>query len=96
MISIVVPIYNMADSLEKCINSILSQSIKDFELILVDDGSKDDSFAISKKYAEKYSNVIAIHQDNQGSGPARNAALNWLRENTCCLLTLMICYILKH
>ena len=75
MISIIIPIYNMADSLEKCINSILNQRFTDYELILIDDGSKDESYDICKKYAINYSNITAIHQDNQGSGPARNAGI---------------------
>lgn len=78
-ISIVVPIYNMEESLENCIVSILKQSFKDFELILVDDGSSDNSFEICKKYAAKYTNIIAYHQDNAGSGPARNAGIRIAR-----------------
>lgn len=75
-ISIVIPIYNMAKSLDACIQSILNQKNENFELVLVDDGSVDNSYDICCDYANRYSNIIAIHQENQGSGPARNAGIN--------------------
>lgn len=75
-ISIVIPIYNMESSLETCIESILKQAYRNYEIILVDDGSKDNSLGICKKYAEEYDNIISFHQDNSGSGPARNSGIN--------------------
>lgn len=74
-ISVIIPIYNMADSLEECIESIMQQTYEDYEVILVDDGSTDNSYEICKRYAEKQSNIVALHQENQGSGPARNAGI---------------------
>lgn len=71
-ISIIVPIYNAEDHLEKCIKSILTQTAKDLELILVDDGSKDNSLSICKAYANKDSRIKVIHQKNTGVSVARN------------------------
>ncbi|MFH1662065.1 MAG: glycosyltransferase family A protein, partial [Candidatus Falkowbacteria bacterium] len=65
MISIIIPIYNQADKLPKCLDSILAQTYKDFEIIVVDDGSTDNLEPIIKKY--KY-----IFQENQGASSARN------------------------
>lgn len=71
-ISIIVPIYNAENHLEKCIKSILTQTVEDLELILVDDGSKDNSLSICKAYANKDSRIKVIHQKNAGVSAARN------------------------
>lgn len=75
-LSIIVPIYNVEEYLSKCIESILNQSYKDFELILVDDGSPDNSAAICDEYAKKDDRIIVIHKPNGGVSSARNAGLN--------------------
>ena len=72
MISIIVPAYNTGKYLPKCIESILAQSYSDLELILVDDGSKDDSGKICDDYAAKDSRVRVFHKENGGSSTARN------------------------
>ena len=64
-ISIIVPIYNAKEHLDKCVESILEQTEKNFEIILVDDGSKDNSFEICKKYEKIDQRVKVIHQKNQ-------------------------------
>lgn len=74
-ISIIVPIYNREDRLKKCIDSILNQTFRDFELILVDDGSRDSSGKICDDYAEKDTRVRVIHQENKGVSNARNAGI---------------------
>lgn len=73
--SIIVPVYNVEDYLEKCLDSIINQAFHDYELILVDDGSEDRSGAICDIYAPKYDRVTVIHQENLGPGGARNSAL---------------------
>lgn len=75
-ISIIVPVYNVEQYLEKCVDSILNQTFKDFELILVDDGSPDNSGAICDQYAEKDSRVRVIHKENGGLSDARNAGID--------------------
>lgn len=73
-ISIVVPVYNAERYLPQTIESLLSQTYKDIELILVDDGSTDDSLAVCKRY-ESDPRVVVSHQDNGGVSCARNAGL---------------------
>ena len=82
VISIIVPVYKVEKYLSRCIDSILSQTFKDFELILVNDGSPDNSGDICNKYAEKDKRVIVLNQANGGLSSARNAGLNWLYDNS--------------
>ena len=70
--SIVVPVYNVENYLPACVESILSQSFRDFELILIDDGSKDGSSELCDEYHEKDNRVIVIHRQNGGAAAARN------------------------
>lgn len=74
-ISIIVPVYNVEKFLHRCVDSILSQSFTDFELILVDDESPDNCPAICDDYSKKDSRVIVIHQKNTGVSGARNAGI---------------------
>ncbi len=74
-ISVIVPVYNRAQVLERCIQSILQQTYKKIELILVDDGSTDDSAAICDKYRTQDDRIVVIHQENQGVSAARNAGI---------------------
>ena len=75
MISVIVPIYNVDSYLPCCLDSIVSQSFKDLEIILVDDGSTDGSGSICDDYACRDSRVRVIHQDNKGVVNARNVGL---------------------
>lgn len=79
ILSIIVPVYNVEKYLEECINSILNQSFKDFELILVNDGSKDSSGFICDSYAEKDSRIIVLHRSNQGTSAAKNTGIDIAR-----------------
>lgn len=72
MISIIIPIYNQAEKLEKCLNSLSTQTFQDFEIIIVNDGSTDHFLSLENKIKQKFSNCIIINQVNQGSNPARN------------------------
>lgn len=74
-LSIIIPVYNVEKYLHECIDSILSQTIKDFEIILVDDGSTDSSGKICDEYFVKYSNIKVIHKNNGGLSEARNIGL---------------------
>ena len=73
--SIIIPIYNVSTFLPECLESVIRQSFTDYEVICVDDGSSDDSFAIAKRYADGNDCWHLIHQDNQGLGGARNTGL---------------------
>lgn len=76
MISVIVPIYNVEKYLSRCIDSLVRQTHKNMEIILVDDGSLDSCGEICDKYAEKYKQIIVVHQKNSGVSAARNAGLN--------------------
>lgn len=78
-LSIIVPVYKVEPYLRRCIDSILAQTFRDFELILIDDGSPDHCGAICDEYAAKDSRIIVIHQKNQGVSAARNAGLDIAR-----------------
>ena len=73
--SIIVPVYNNEKYIERCIKSITSQTFTDFELILVDDGSKDNSLVLCKRYEETDRRIKTIHQENKGVSSARNTGL---------------------
>jgi glycosyltransferase involved in cell wall biosynthesis len=75
-ISIIMPIYNAQDTLPQALDAICNQDFEDMEIILIDDGSTDQSFAICQKYQEKDSRIQLVHQQNQGSGSARNYGLS--------------------
>ena len=95
MVSIIVPIYKVEEYLSQCIDSILCQTYSDLEIILVDDGSPDNSGSICEEYAKKDKRIKVIHKENQGLGMARNSGLelatgefvcfvdsdDWLAEN---------------
>ena len=72
LISIIIPVYNAEKYLAEAIESILSQKYKNFEIILIDDGSKDKSFDIIIKYVQNHKNIISVSQDNSGPSAARN------------------------
>lgn len=78
-ISIIVPVYNVEAYLPKCIDSILAQTFRDFELILVDDGSPDNCPALCDAAAERDERIRVIHQKNGGLSAARNAGLDIAR-----------------
>jgi glycosyltransferase involved in cell wall biosynthesis len=76
LISIIVPVYNVEKYLPRCVDSILAQTLQDFECILVDDGSSDASPAICDAYATKDARMVVIHQENAGPAAARNTGLD--------------------
>lgn len=71
MVSIIVPVYNASRYLRKCVQSVIAQDFAYWELILVDDGSQDDSYAICQELAAQDSRIIALHQENGGANSAR-------------------------
>lgn len=86
LISIIVPVYNVAEYLQKCIESILDQEYKNFELILVNDGSTDSSFTICEKFASKEARIIIHNQENKGVSAARNVGLTLAKGKYICFV----------
>ena len=74
-VSIIVPVYNAEKSLARCVDSILNQEFRDFELILMDDGSKDRSGEICDGYARADARVVVVHKENTGVSDTRNQAI---------------------
>ena len=75
-VSVIVPVYNTEKYLEECIQSVLNQSFTDFELLLIDDGSTDQSGLICDKYAKKDNRIRVFHKINGGVSSARNLGLD--------------------
>lgn len=79
LVSIIVPVYNAEKTIERCINSILNQSYKDFELLLLDDGSTDASGQICDAFAEKDQRIRVLHKENSGVSDTRNQGIAMAR-----------------
>ena len=78
-LSIVIPVYNTEKLLPECIDSVLRQTFRDYEIILIDDGSSDNSLALCNEYADKHDNIRVIHQENAGASAARNTGIEAAR-----------------
>ena len=103
-VSVIIPVYRVEDYINQCVDSVLSQTFKDFEIILVDDGSTDNCGAICDEYIKYDERIKVIHKSNGGLSDARNAGLelaagkyiyfldsdDWINEN---LLEIVIAYI---
>ena len=74
-LSVIIPVYNTDKYLEKSLDSLTSQTLKDIEIICVNDGSTDNSLAVLQKYADKDSRIIVINQEHKMQGAARNAGI---------------------
>lgn len=81
-VSVILPIYNVGKYLRQSLDSLINQTLKEIEIICVDDGSTDDSYDILEEYKEKDSRIIVIHKENKGTGAARNDGLR-LAKGEC-------------
>ncbi len=86
LISVIVPVYNVVNVLNYCIDSILSQTFRDFELILIDDGSQDNSGKICDEYALIDNRVSVVHKINEGVSIARNTGINLAKGKYICFV----------
>ena len=75
-VSVIIPAYNAEKVLARCIDSVLAQTFTDFELLVMDDGSKDGTAALCDAYAAKDARVRVVHKQNSGVSDTRNQALN--------------------
>ncbi|HFI0632442.1 TPA: glycosyltransferase family 2 protein [Streptococcus suis] len=78
-VSIIVPVYNASTTIEKCLLSIVNQSLDNLEVILVNDGSKDNSLEILERFEEKYQTIRMISKENEGAAIARNIGIKMAR-----------------
>lgn len=78
-VSVVVPVYNVEKYLKRCLDSIINQTYKNIEIILVNDGSKDNSRDICEEYEKNFDNIILINQENGGLSAARNTGLKYVK-----------------
>lgn len=75
LVSVIIPVYNVGRYLPQCFDSVTSQTYRNLEIIVIDDGSTDDSGSICDQYAEKDDRIRVIHTDNRGLASARNLGL---------------------
>ncbi|HEW8463551.1 TPA: glycosyltransferase family 2 protein [Streptococcus pneumoniae] len=80
-VSVIIPVYNVEKYLRRCLDSVVNQTYKDIEVILVNDDSPDNSKEICEEYVAKYSNIQLINQKNAGLGAARNTGLQYITGN---------------
>lgn len=85
-ISIIVPVYNVEKYVKDCLDSVLRQSFDEYEVICVDDGSTDNSYAVVREYARENSRIKLFHQENQGQSVARNVAMQYAKGEYLCFL----------
>ncbi|MBO4815553.1 MAG: glycosyltransferase [Clostridia bacterium] len=85
-ISVIIPVFNCEKYLEKCLDSVLSQTLNDIQIILIDDGSTDNSLEIIKKYANKHSNIIYKTKSNEGQAIARNLGIEMANGEFICFV----------
>lgn len=85
-ISIIIPVYNSAPTIERCIDSILKQDFTDFEVLLVNDGSADNSLEVMRQQAERDSRIVAIDKPHSGVSDTRNLALDRARGEFICFI----------
>ena len=79
-VSIIIPVYNAVSYIHKCLNSLVDQSIENYEIICVNDASTDETLSVLESYAHRYSNIIVInHQINKRQGGARNTGIRTAR-----------------
>ena len=85
-VSVIVPVYNVEQYLERCLDSIVNQTLEDIEIIIVNDGSTDGSLKICEKYQAEDKRIILLNQNNKGVGHARNKALDIVRGEYICFV----------
>lgn len=86
IITVIIPVYNASSTIDRCVNSILSQTYKELEIVLVNDGSSDDSLMKCNRFAEKDRRIVVVDKPNGGVSSARNMGLKVARGEYCCFV----------
>ena len=77
-VGVIIPIYNVEPYLRECLDSVVNQTYQNLQIVLVDDGSTDNSFAIAKEYFDRDERIVLIKKENRGLSNARNVGLDYL------------------
>ena len=85
-VSVIIPVYNVDKYLEECLDSIVNQTLRDIEIICINDGSTDNSLNILNEYAKNDSRITVISQENQGQAVARNYGMNFIKGDYFCFM----------
>lgn len=86
LVSIIIPVYNAKIYLKKCLNSLINQTYRNIEILLIDDGSSDESLSVCQRYAEIDSRVKVVHKKNGGVSSARNLGLKHVSGKYVCFV----------
>lgn len=78
LVSVIVPVYNVQEYLRECLDSIINQSYRNLEIIIIDDGSTDESGSIADEYGDKDARILVFHTENKGSSEARNKGMDYV------------------
>lgn len=84
-VSVIVPVYNVENYIEKCLDSLVNQTLKDIEIIVVNDGSTDSSKEKINKYLEEHENIIYLKKENGGLSDARNFGMPLAKRRIYCI-----------
>ena len=95
-VSVIIPIYNVEEYLEECLQSVVDQTLEDLQVIMVDDGSLDGSTDIAKKFASRYDHFEYVRQVNGGLGNARNTGVKYAKGKYIIFLIQMILSQMMH
>lgn len=90
IIGVIIPVYNVEKYIKRCIESVLAQTFTKYEIVLIDDGSIDDSSYICEHYSRMNDNIHVIHQTNHGAAYARNVGIDFVKNNLNCR---WICFV---
>lgn len=91
-VTIIIPMYNSEKTIERCLNSCVEQTLKDIEVICINDGSTDGTLNVLKKYKSKYNNIRVINQKNRGTGYSRNQGIKAAQGKYVCFMDSDDCY----
>lgn len=86
LISLIIPCYNAQSTITKCLDSVIKQSYQNLEIIIINDGSTDETLDILKKYQERDSRIVLINQENSGVSKARNEGIKWATGDYICFI----------
>ena len=85
-VSVIIPVYNVEDYLRECLDSVINQTLKDIEIICIDDGSTDNSLEILKEYAQRDNRIFIIDRENRGVGKSRNEGIEKANGEFVCFI----------